>query len=121
MAIFISKPNPYLLAQTLEKLNIISDVVFSGNPIPSSSGGALSYVHKVKNDLNIYFFANSTDETVNTYVEVRGKIKPEKWDPYNGEITKIGDFKYIKKQEQDYTRFPLSLDPVKSIFVVGNW
>jgi hypothetical protein len=119
-AVFISKPNPELLAQNLEKLEVSSDVVFSGNPAPSSGGGALSYIHKVKNDLNIYFFANSTDEKVNTYVEVRGKIKPETWDPYNGEITKIDDFKYIKKQDQDYTRFPLNLDRVKSILVVSN-
>ncbi len=118
--VFISKPNPDLLAQILEKLEVRSDVIFSGNPAPSSGGGALSYVHKVKNDLNIYFIANSTDEKVNTYVEVRGKIKPEIWDPYNGDIKKISDFKYIKKQDQDYTRFPLNLDPVKSIFIVGN-
>jgi len=119
-AIFISKPNPDLLAQILEKLEVSSDIMFLGNPAPSSGGGALSYVHKVKNDLNIFFFANSTDEKVNTYVEVRGKIKPEIWDPHNGEITMIDDFKYIKKQDQDYTRFPLILDPVKSIFVVGS-
>ena len=74
----------------------------------------------MKNDLNIYFFANSTDDKVNTYVEVRGKIKPEIWNPYNGEITKIDDFKYIKRQDQAYTRFPLKLGPVKSIFVVGS-
>jgi hypothetical protein len=118
--VFISKPDAVHLAQILEKLEVSPDVVFSGNPTPSSGGGALSYVHKVKNDLNIYYFANSTDEKVNTYVEVRGKIKPEIWYPCNGEITKIDDFKYIKKQDQDYTRFPLILDPVKSIFVVGN-
>jgi len=119
-AIFISQPNPDLLAQILEKLEICSDIMFSGNPAPSSGGGALSYVHKIKNDLNIYFIANSTDEKVNTYVEVRGEIKPEIWNPYNGEITKIDDFKYIKKQDQDYTRFPLNLDPVKAILVVSN-
>jgi len=119
-AIFISKPDPDLLGQILKKLEINQDVVFSGNPIPSVGGGALSYVHKVKNNLNIYFFANSTDEPVNTYVEVRGKIKPEIWDPYNGEIMKIDDFKYIKKYGYIYTKFPLNLEPVKSIFVVGN-
>jgi len=118
--VFISRPDPDLLAQILEKLENGSDVVFSGNPTPLSGGGALSYIHKVKNDINIYFFANSTDEKINTYVEVRGKIKPETWNPCNGEIMKIDDFKYIKKQDQIYTRFPLNLDPLKSIFVVGN-
>lgn len=119
-AVFISKPDSDVLAQMLGELGIDPDVAFSDNPVPSSGGGAFSYIHKVKNDLNIYLFANSTDEAINTYAEIRGKIRPEKWDPYNGETTRINDVEYIKKEGKIYTRFPLKLESVSSVFVTGK-
>jgi len=119
-AVFISKPDPVVLAGMMGELGIATDVAFSDNPVPSSGGGAFSYVHKVKNDLNIYLFANSTDEAINTYAEVRGKIRPEKWDPYNGETAEINNVDYIRKHGQTYTRFPLKLESVSSVVVTGK-
>ncbi|WP_346854546.1 glycosyl hydrolase [uncultured Draconibacterium sp.] len=119
-AVFISKPGPEILTNILNELGLSRDVSFVDNPTPTSGLGAFSYVHRVKDGLNIYFLANSTDDEVNTFAELRGKIKPEIWNPHNGEIMKIDDVVYIKKQDQDYTRFRIKLDPVRSTFIVGK-
>ena len=47
--------------------------------------GKFNYIHKIKDGKHIYFFSNSSDETVSTTVFLRGKLQPEKWNPYNGQ------------------------------------
>jgi hypothetical protein len=83
--------------------------------------GMLSYIHKEMNGKQIYFFANSTKKPVDTWVTLRGKLKIEKWNPYNGEIKNWENVTYIKNETgQVFTRFPLRLDEVKSIFAIGD-
>jgi hypothetical protein len=117
--VFIRKPSGVLLKETLEKLNIDADVIFENNPSPLSGGGMFSYLHKQKDNQEIYYFANSSDDAIETFAEVRGKIIPELWNPENGETTQIKEVVYSKKNGQDYTRFPLKLKPVGSTFVVS--
>jgi hypothetical protein len=117
--IFIRKPSGDLLNETLEKLNIDADVSFENNPSPLSGGGMFSYLHKQKDKKDIYYFANSSDDAIETFAEVRGKIIPELWNPANGETTSIKEVAYSKKDGQVYTRFPLKLSPVTSLFVVS--
>lgn len=117
--VFIRKPDGKLLAETLEKLDISADVMFEGNPSPTSGGGMFSYIHKQKDNQDIYYFANSSDDMVETFAEVKGKINPELWNPETGESTLIKDVSYSKKNGQDYTRFPLKLKAVSSTFVVS--
>jgi len=119
-SVFIRKPDGNLMSLTLNKLNIDADVNFEGNPSPSSGGGMLSFIHKQKDNREIYYFANSSDETVETTVEVRGKIIPVLMNPTNGESDLIKDVEYIKKNGKDYTRFPLKLIAVTSTFVVSE-
>lgn len=118
-AVFIRQPNGILLAETLEKLNIDADVTFENNPSPLSGGGMFSYIHKQKDNRDIYYFANSSDDAVETFAEVSGKIMPELWNPENGETAQIKEVVYSKKNGQEYTRFPLKLNPVSSLFVVS--
>jgi hypothetical protein len=80
----------------------------------------LSYLHKKKEGKDIYFFANSSDDLVNTIAEVRGKIKPVLMNPYNGSAAAINNVKYITKGNQVYTRFPLNLTAINSVFVVAE-
>jgi hypothetical protein len=119
-AVFVRKPDPAGLISIFEKLAVPADVTFVGNPQPQSGAGRFSYVHKNKEGKEIYFFANSTDDAVDTYAEVRGRIKPEAWNPYTGGISAVEDLQYIQKTNQDYTRFPLKLAPVSSSFVVAG-
>jgi hypothetical protein len=118
--VFIRKPDGKLLGETLKKLNIDADVTFDGNPSPSSGGGMLSFIHKQKNNRDIYYFANSSDDAVETIAEVRGKLIPVLMNPTTGESVQIKDVEYIKKKGQEYTRFPLRLDAVTSTFIVSE-
>ncbi len=118
--VFIRKPDGNLLAETLEKLDINSDVMFEGNPSPTSGGGMFSYIHKQKDNQDIYYFANSSDDMVETYAEVKGKINPELWNPATGETTTINEVKYLNKKGVTYTRFKLDLKAVSSTFVVST-
>lgn len=118
--VFIRKPNGKLLDETIAKLNLDADVSFEGNPIPTSGGGMLSYIHKIKDKQDIYYFANSSDDMVETIVEVRGKLSPVLMNPATGESLQIKKVTYINKNGLEYTRFPLKLDPVTSTFVVSG-
>lgn len=46
--------------------------------------GALTYIHKVKDGKDIYFFANSRDTAVDTRAVLRGRKALELWDPLSG-------------------------------------
>ena len=118
-AVFIRKPDGILLSKTIDKLNVTKDVVFEGEPSPMTGGGMFSYIHKKKDNRDVYFFANSSDDEVETIALVRGKIIPELWNPTTGEVKAIKEAEYVKKDGQDYTRFPLLLKAVTSVFVVS--
>ena len=47
--------------------------------------GALTYIHKVNDGRDIYFFANSTDKPVDAKVVLRGKKNLAIWNPHTGE------------------------------------
>ncbi len=114
-SVFIRKLDGKLLAETIGNLSISADVVFEGNPGPMS----VSYIHKKKDNRDIYYFANSSDDTLETFAVVRGKIIPELWNPATGETTPIKEVVYTKKDGQESTRFPLKMKAVTSTFVVS--
>lgn len=118
-AVFIRVPSSTIIEQTLDKLGTAPDVRFDNNPIVSSGGGAFSYVHKEKEGRQIYFFANSSNDRVHTTVEVRGRIKPELWDPLTGGVTPLSNVDYVQRGEKEYTQFPLQLEAVTAVFAVG--
>lgn len=119
-AVFVGKPDANKLSSVFSKLDIAPDVEFEDNPQPLSGDGVFSFVHKIKDGFDIYFFANSSDNKINTCARLRGKIKPEIWDPYSGEIMKIKDVRYVREHRKIYTKFNLKLDDVKSVFVVAK-
>jgi hypothetical protein len=77
----------------------------------------LSYLHRVKDGRNIYYFANSTDEPVETEVILRGKMTLQKWNPHTGETQSVPTVPTIANGVA-FTRAPLQLDGVKSVFFV---
>jgi hypothetical protein len=118
---FIPKPTASILSETLEKMGVVADLQFENNPQPNSAKGTLSYLHKIKAGKDIYFFENSSDDKVDTWVNVRGRIKPSLWNPYDGTTTAISEVEYITgRDKQVFTRFPLKLDAIQSMFVVGE-
>ena len=83
------------------------------------SGGNLSYIHKVIDGADVYFFANSSDTAVDSQVRIRGKHKFELWDPHTGEI-RAAEYSHGAINGRDVTRVRLALPPVKSVFLVAT-
>ncbi len=118
--VFILKPSADNLAEAMGSMSIAPDVAFENNPHPTSANGMLSYIHKIKDGKHIYFFANSSGDDINTYALLRDKIKPQLWNPYDGSVSVMKDVTYITKNNQTYTRIPLQLNAIKSVFVIGE-
>lgn len=118
--IFIPRPDPGLLTEAFAKFGIAPDVAFANHAEPTAGNGFFSYLHKQKDGKDIYFFADSSTDPVATTVEVRGRLRPQLWNPYTGAISKVEGVHVIQKAGQEYTAFPLKLNPVSSIFVVAT-
>lgn len=81
--------------------------------------GMLSYLHRVKDGRNIYYFANSTDAAVDTEVTLRGELKLQRWDPHTGATQAVASAA-LNQGNQPCTRVRLQLGPVNSVFLIEN-
>ncbi len=96
----------------------VPDVAFDSNLRVSSGDGELSYLHKQKDGREIYFFANSSDDAVDTFVKLRGNLAPQLWNPHTGK--KIpAEITHLQEHGQSVTRLHLMLTPVMTLFVVA--
>ncbi|NIV33926.1 MAG: hypothetical protein GWN58_32110, partial [Anaerolineae bacterium] len=72
------------------------------------------YLHRVKDDQNLYFFVNPTFAAQSTQVILRGNVQPVRWEPSNG-----AEWPIVPTQEVDgNTHFRLVLPPAGSTFVL---
>lgn len=104
------------LAMVLNDAVSVWDVRFEEDIAIKSAKGKLSYIHKVRDNADHYFFANSSDDSINTWVRLRGKLAPELWDPHTGTIG-AADFQNIRQEGQDVTRVHVALGANRSVFV----
>lgn len=95
---------------------LMADVRFTPEPEVTDELGLFSYLHKVRNGNNIYFFANSSDLAVDTEVLLKGKLKLENWDPHTGSTSQLAKVKHIRKDGEIFTQCLLNLKTVHSIF-----
>lgn len=116
-AIFIPRPSKESLQTALSA--IPADVQFEPNPA-SVEFGKFSYIHKILDGKHIYYFANSSNEAIDTEVLLRGKLKLENWNPHTGAVSKPDDVAYIKKDGQIFTRCKLNLKGVQSTFWISK-
>lgn len=80
----------------------------------TTRNGHLTYIHKVVEERNLWFFANSSDLKSETTVTLRGEYTSlELWDPMTGNRTALAT-----TVKDGVTTFTLSLDKVTSVFVV---
>jgi len=93
------------------------DVVIDQNL--TVNGGNFSYIHKVKDGRSIYFFANSSDVELDTWISLRGKVVPAIWDPHDGKIASA-EVEHVTGREGPVTRVHVKLAPVHSQFVVAG-
>ena len=116
-AYFIPSPQAGTLKAVLDDALAVCDVAFEQDVV--SRNGNLSYIHKVMDGRQVYFFANSSDDAVDMHSILRGKIKLEQWDPHTGEIGAC-ETESISDHGREVTRVRLKLAPVRSVFFVES-
>jgi hypothetical protein len=65
-------------------------------------------------------FTNSSDETIETDILLRGKLNLEVWDPHTGMINKGVKSSVENNKNVDYTKVELKLEPVSSVFLLSD-
>ncbi|HUT89044.1 MAG TPA: glycosyl hydrolase [Thermoguttaceae bacterium] len=115
-AYFASRPTPAVLKAILDDALGVYDVEFEDDL--EVSEGNLSYIHKVIGGREVYFFANSSEVSVDTHVRLRGKLRLERWDPHTGDI-RPWPSTHLVEAGTDVTRAKLTLPPVASLFLVA--
>jgi hypothetical protein len=110
-------PDPLALHAAVDDALPDADVAFPGkSPLPGPEEGMLSYLHKVKDGKEIYYFANSSDRPVDLPVSVRGRHGLECWNPRDGTRVPVQE----EDAEASRTGFRLRLAPVQSLFFVSS-
>jgi hypothetical protein len=121
-AIFLPTAHPWLIDFALKQVLPVRDVDIQEPMAMLKRGpdydGALTYIHKVKDGRDIYFFANSTANPVDTKVVVRGEKKLTIWNPHTGEQEKA-EFATDDKAPGT-TAIHLRLPPISSRFFIDN-
>jgi len=117
MAWFLPSPDVAALKAVLSEALPDGDVVI-GQELPVN-GGNFSYIHKVKDGKSIYFFGNSSDTAVDTWVALRGKLALETWNPHDGKIGPA-EVVHIVGKEGPVTRVHVKLAPICSLFFVAS-
>ena len=115
-AYFAPVPRAGVLKAMLDDALPVGDVTFEEDI--EVSGGNLSYIHKVVNGRDVYFFGNSSEAAVDTHVRLRGKLALEQWDPHTG-ATRAAECSHATEAGEDVTRVRLALPAVRSVFLVG--
>lgn len=116
-AYFLAKPSAKAMKAAFDDALDVYDVQWETDP--QVAGGNLSYIHKVADGSDVFFFANSSETAVDTHVRLRGKHALELWDPHTGEIRRA-EHTQITVSGQNTTRVRLALPPVTSIFLVSR-
>jgi hypothetical protein len=111
-AIYLNSPNETNLRQALDKAFKLYDVEIEGNQ-------QLRHLHRVNGTTHVYFFANIGDTTADAVVRLRGKIKPEAWDPHTGRIS-VPEYSQTVEGDRPVTKVRLTLSPVHSVFIIGE-
>jgi hypothetical protein len=114
---FLPSPNVATLKAVLAEALPDGDVVIQQQL--ATTGGNFSYIHKVKDGQSLYFFANSSNGEVDTWVELRGKLAPEVWNPHDGKIGPA-EVEHVAGKAGMITRVRVKLPPVRSLFLVAE-
>lgn len=72
------------------------------------------YLHRVKDEQDIYFLVNSTASPQIAAISLPGDVDPELWDPSTGNVQPVRPSNLVKEQ----TQFKVMLPPIGSVFVL---
>ncbi len=122
-AIFLPVAHPWLIDYALKLVLPQRDVDIQMPMDPIRTGtdyeGALTYIHKVKDDHDIYFFANSSSKAVDSKVVLRGEKMLRIWDPHSG-TQREAESSQGEANGQAITTVRLVLPPVTSLFYIAE-
>ena len=82
-------------------------------------GGMISRIHKQRGELDIYFFANTTDRDYGDTVYLRGIHFFDRWDPHTGSTSRLGTH-YVRYRGEIYTRTRLFVPAEQSVFLISR-
>ncbi len=82
-------------------------------------GGMISRIHKRRGDLDIYFFANTTDRDYGDTVYLRGIHTFDRWDPHTGKTSRLGAH-YVRYRGEIYTRTRLYVPANRAVFLISR-
>lgn len=120
-AVYIPAISPELLEKALAESRETPDVKFAGASSQIAGMGVFGYTHKVKDGLDLYQFANSTDDEIRTKVTLRGGFKTlELWNPKTGGILPLASRAAKDARGREITEAELVLRPVTDVFWVGK-
>jgi hypothetical protein len=120
-AIYIPAITPALITKALSEGSTTPDIQFEGISGEIAPMGVFGYLHKVRDEQDLYLLANSTDSEVKGKVTLRGTFKTlEAWDAATGRITPIAMRTAIDAKGAAVTEAELTLQPVTDVFWVGR-
>ena len=114
-AFFLATPNRDALRALLAQAATVPDVRIEKDLTVAK--GNFSYIHKVIDGRQLFFFANSSETEVDSPVHLRGRWQLERWNPHTGEIATQPSTP-TTVSGQDVTTTSLRLAPVHSVFLV---
>lgn len=82
-------------------------------------GGMISRIHKQRDDLDIYFFANTTDRDYGDNIFLRGVHCFDCWDPHTGSTNRLGS-RYVRYRGEVYTRTHLYVPAERAVFLISR-
>lgn len=111
-AMFTERSDATTLRQKLDNALAVYDVEFDGERVPR-------YIHKVKDGIHLYLFANLDSTALEISARLRGRLELQIWDPHTGEIHPT-DYTHQREGNSDVTGVKLALPAVRSVFLLGR-
>lgn len=119
-AMFLPNTQPWLVDFALRQVLPQRDVDIQQPIVTPKTGpdydGALSYIHKVRDGRDIYFFANSTGKDIDTKVILRGRKALRIWNPHTGASGQVAE---VSGGEAS-TTIRLVLPATRSVFYISD-
>ena len=117
-AVFLGVSYAGALEQALDDCLENYDVEIPASGREGLQNGSLTYIHKVLDGHDLFFFANTSDTDIDTTVELRGEYDDLWiWDPHTGTREKASTT-LTGEGTDAVTQVQLSLDGVESVFLV---
>jgi hypothetical protein len=99
--------------------NPISEFIRLGLDDFVPGGGMISRIHKQRGELDIYFFANTTNVNYDDTVYLRGIHFLDRWDPHTGRTSRL-NATYVRYKHEVYTRTNLHLEAEHAVFLISR-